>query len=138
MTSTIRERLAVARQQALNELDRRDLTFSQHELMFAQLEKMEIEEGQTVEITIQGVTKYPGITVIGNKALFHAVWGLLRRNGLKATDHIAERQPQFSCFWGTENEVYLIYFEFTSKVCMRRQVGTKMVEQPIFEVICDE
>lgn len=30
-----------------------------------------------------------------------------------------------------------IYFSFSSSVCRRVQTGTKMVEQPVFETVCD-
>jgi hypothetical protein len=39
---------------------------------------------------------------------------------------------------GEGDNALALYFIFSSSVCRRVKVGTKMVEQDVFEVVCDE
>ena len=47
------------------------------------------------------------------------------------------KQPSFSGFYYHPGGA-IIWFSFTSRACRRVKVGTKMVEQDIYETVCDE
>lgn len=65
------------------------------------------------------------------------VWGLLRKAGYKPNAHPKKGDTSFYTFW-THDEHAKIWLNFTSTMCRRVQVGTQMVEQPIYEIQCGE
>jgi len=65
------------------------------------------------------------------------VWGLLRRAGYNTRERPKKGDTSFSGFW-THEAHSQIYMNFTSSVCRRVKVGTRMVEQDIYETQCGE
>jgi hypothetical protein len=75
-----------------------------------------------------------GISEIG------AVWGALRKLGLKPEKHPGAAETYFTTRFRTEagDSGPSIYLAFSSTVCRQIQVGTKMVEVPVYETRCTE
>jgi hypothetical protein len=48
-----------------------------------------------------------------------------------------EKSASYSGFWKADDADWQIWVSFTSTMCKRVQVGTKLVEQPIYEVVCE-
>jgi len=88
------------------------------------------------------------IALTGDKHVLEAVWGILRRNGyniLVETDRPKPNSPTYSQFFYREGEGHdhsldraRIWLTYTSTVCRRVKVGTKMVEQDVYETVCGE
>jgi hypothetical protein len=65
------------------------------------------------------------------------VWGLLRRNGFNTNNRPKKGDTEFYSFWTHDGHAQL-FMCFTSSLCKRVKVGTKMVEQDIFETQCGD
>jgi hypothetical protein len=104
-----------------------------HPGLFSKLEELEIEprfnahDGQ-VELSFTGdVTR------------LRLVWKALRAAGFKTEDHPKPKDAQFMAYWRTEGELESVFWMyFTSTSCRTVQIGTKMVEQPVYETQCGE
>lgn len=78
------------------------------------------------------------ITVTGDKSKFLQFCRAMRKHGFDLPT-IEKGATGFTKlhFLGEGMEITL-YFTFSSTQCRRVKVGTKMVEQDVFEVVCDE
>ena len=76
------------------------------------------------------------ISVSGDKAMVKLVWNKLRNRGYVTELNPAENEVHFSGWWYKEDHPR-IWLSFSSTVCTRVKVGTKMVEQDIYEVVCE-
>ena len=75
----------------------------------------------------------------GDKALLNRIWHIMRSNGWEATREPPEANAtSWNGFWEKPGATVKVWISFTSTVCKRVQVGTQMVEQPIYEVRCEE
>lgn len=77
------------------------------------------------------------LSVAGGGSLLAAVMRPLRRLGFEPDSRPKAGDPSFSTRFRNGSGA-VVYLTFSSKVCRRVQVGTKMVETPIYEVVCDE
>jgi hypothetical protein len=73
----------------------------------------------------------------GNKAALTRVIRALRVNGFNSKATPEEKDTFFSAFYTHETRS-CIWLNFTSTACRRVEVGKKMVEQSIYETVCDE
>lgn len=99
--------------------------------LFRALEDMDIEPGFGLD------DDYIGLSFAGDGPKLAAVWKLLRQHGYKNSCHPKKGDTTFYAFWEQEGHAKL-FMNFTSSVCRRVQVGTKMVETPIYETQCGE
>lgn len=85
------------------------------------------------------VTTYSlDINVVGNGTDLSNVWRALRTRGWDTTkDKPEPGDTGWSGFWRKEGVEYQVYLNFASTVCRRVQVGTQMVEMPVYEIRCD-
>lgn len=77
----------------------------------------------------------------GSGGLLAEVWGLMRRAGWKlATSPPEKGATSFNGIWKHQSDRRLcdLWMNFSSTVCRRVQIGTRMVEQPIYETQCGE
>lgn len=80
--------------------------------------------------------------IAGDGHKFRAVWGELRRAGYATDRRPNAGDVSFSAFWNAaerlarEVEAAGVWMNYASTTCCRVQVGTRMVEQPIFETRC--
>lgn len=99
--------------------------------LFRALEDLDIEPGFNLD------GDYIHLAFAGDGPKLAVVWKLLRHHGFKNSCHPKKGDTTFYAFW--EQEGYAKFFmNFTSSVCRRVQVGTQMVETPIYETHCGE
>jgi len=80
----------------------------------------------------------PNIYASGNKHDLAGCVRALRVNGFKSDSAPpGKHDSSWTAFFHNE-EGAKVYFNFSSKVCRRVKVGTKMVEQDLYETVCDE
>lgn len=99
--------------------------------LFRRLEELDIDVGFSPE------NAYIHVRFTGDGDRLGQVWGAFRQSGWKTTCRPEKGKNEFYAFWHQEGLVDL-FMNFTSSVCRRVQVGTKMVEQPIYEMHCGE
>jgi hypothetical protein len=68
------------------------------------------------------------------------VFRILRRHGYEPDQRPKADNPDYSTFWRLENDperhYATLFMRFSSTLCLRVQIGTTMVEQPVYEVRC--
>ncbi len=99
--------------------------------LFRGFENLDIEPGFGLD------DNYISLAFAGDGAKLAAVWKLLRQHGYKNSCHPKKGDTTFYAFWEQEGHARF-FMNFTSSVCRRVQVGTKLVEQPIYETQCGE
>lgn len=77
------------------------------------------------------------LSFTGDGERLRQVWSELRRNGYKCATHPKKGDTTFYGWWRQEGFSNL-WMNFSSSVCRRVQIGTKMVEQPVYETQCGE
>lgn len=80
---------------------------------------------------------YFGLSVTGTPAELKELFRAFRKLGYEPSKRPGIKpESSFSCEFNREGgpEFYLC---FASKLCRRVQVGTKTVEQPIYETVCE-
>lgn len=99
--------------------------------LFRRLEELDIEPGFGLE------TDYISLSFAGDGPKLATVWKLLRQHGYKNSCHPKKGDTTFYAFW--QQEGYIQFFmSFTSSVCRRVKVGTKTVEQDVYETQCGD
>lgn len=78
------------------------------------------------------------VSITGAKSALASAWATLRRNGFTPEERPtretkSEIHTRFRQADGTR-----VYLAFSSTVCRRVQVGTRTVEEPIYEIQCEE
>lgn len=107
------------------------LTVRQFAPLFRRLEELDIDLSfgmQDGDINV---------SFTGDGERLKTVWAELRRNGFEPAFRPKKGETEFSTFF-QQAGFSQIWFRFSSTVCKRVQVGTHMVEQPIYETRCDE
>lgn len=118
-------------QRAKKFLDLFHSTLRQFTPLFRQLEHLDID----LRFNMDDGDIHLSFT--GNGERLKTVWAELRRNGYEPAFRPKKGENNFSTFFEQE-ECSRIWFSFSSTVCKRVQVGTRTVEQPIYETRCDE
>jgi len=77
------------------------------------------------------------VTITGDKAKLAKAFGILRRNGFVPDARPKEKDTSFNTHF-RQTDGTSIYLSFSSTVCKRVQVGTRTVEEPVYEIQCDE
>jgi hypothetical protein len=98
-----------------------------------------LDEFAKIEIAFHNVTTDAlNLTVTGTKHILNAAWGALRRAGFERHgERPAEGQTQFNGYF-THPSGAKVWLQFTSTSCRRVQIGTQLVEQAVYETVCDE
>jgi len=107
------------------------LTVKSFPALFRRLEELDIEP--SFSLSDGDVNVY--FTGDGHKLA--EVWKALRQAGYETTARPKKGDSTFYAHWNLEG-YSTIWMNFSSSVCRRVQVGTQMVEQPIYEVQCGE
>lgn len=107
-------------------------TVSALPVLFRGLEEMELEPSFNLG------EDYISLSFTGDGPKLTAVWKLLRQCGYNSNDRPKKGDTTFYSFWSGPEGVAKIFLNFSSTVCRRVQVGTKMVETPIYETQCGE
>lgn len=99
--------------------------------LFLAVEDMDIEPRFDPDL------KLISLNFAGDGPRLGKLWGELRRNGFNCDTRPKKGDTQFSG-WFRRDGYPNISVYFTSTLCRRVQVGTKTVEQPIYETICGD
>lgn len=78
------------------------------------------------------------IRMVGDAKVLAAAVRILRTSGFgTGAKRPSKGDTTWTAFFKSDSLAVSIYFSFSSSVCRRVQVGTAMVEQPVFETVCD-
>lgn len=106
-------------------------TLTAHAALFRAFEAMDIDV--RFNLSDGDIT----VAFTGNGERLKSVWAEFRRNGFDPSSRPAAGSTGHACFWNKAGAAPF-FMNFSSSVCRRVQVGTKMVEQPIYETKCEE
>ena len=109
----------------------------EHELEIARIEKgtIDILEWQ-VSSGIDINSKCVDLSHSGDKLVLEGVFRALRKLGYEPDKRPEANESYFTTFWNRPGTTLRVYTRFSSTVCKRVKIGTKMVEQDIFETRC--
>jgi hypothetical protein len=99
--------------------------------LFRGFEELDIDVGFGLD------NDYISLSFAGDGPKLAAVWKLLRRYGYNTGSRPKKGDTTFYAFWEQSGYAQL-FMNFSSTMCRRVQVGTKMVEQPVYETQCGE
>jgi len=78
------------------------------------------------------------LSVTGDKHVLEAIFGIFRKLGYEPDSRPGEEPATtFSCYWDHPELEARFWLYFTSTVCTRKKIGTKMVQQDIYETVCE-
>lgn len=77
------------------------------------------------------------LSFTGDGARLGEVWSALRHAGYLPDNRPTKGEAVFCTHWRQEGFA-ILWMNFSSSVCRRVKVGTKMVEQDVYEVQCGE
>lgn len=83
-------------------------------------------------------TAYDGalnLSIAGGREKLNQVWRILRTHGFDAPPNRPEVNSTTWSGYFTRS-VARVYITFASTQCIRRQIGTKMVETPVYATVC--
>jgi hypothetical protein len=102
-------------------------------------------EAMEEHIIYMSPTSYDlNITVSGDYAVLLKCLRAFRSNGFMSREVPEKGQGSFSTYFrdrrddGTDRSDAKFFFTFSSTQCRQVKVGTKMVQQDVYEIICDE
>lgn len=125
-------KLIEARQEVQKKLALWHSTIKRNPGLFQRLEQLDIEPRLNLN---DGCID---ISFTGDPDLLTKVWRELRRAGFKNDTFPTQKgDGTFCTHWHADGQARLWMF-FSSNVCRRVQVGTKMVEQPVWETQCGD
>jgi hypothetical protein len=78
------------------------------------------------------------VRLVGDAKVLAAAVRILRTSGFDTgAKRPAKGDTTWTAFFKRDGLALAVYFSFSSSVCRRVQTGTTMVEQPVFETVCD-
>jgi hypothetical protein len=78
------------------------------------------------------------LAIAGDSEILKRVFTIFRNRGYAPSNRPDENDKTgFSCFFNHPDFECRFWLNFSSTVCHRVQVGTKMVEQPVYKVVCE-
>ena len=116
-----------------------------HETVLAMIDKygdlfghvIEAMPKDTVVNTWADILEF-NVAVAGDKHEFAAAIRALRVNGFKTDEEPPAKNEPSWCGHFERVDGARMYLSFTSKSCRRVKVGTKMVEEDVYETVCNE
>lgn len=79
------------------------------------------------------------IRFTGDKSRLQAMWKILRAAGLTPDEHVGtDVVSSFSTFWREPDKDSCIYMSWSSSVCKMVQRGTRTIEVPDYETVCND
>lgn len=74
----------------------------------------------------------------GDKHALKLIFHKLRDAGYKPDDRPTDENiSNHSTYWRKEGVEFKMYIRFASTTCRRVKIGTKLVEQDVYETVCD-
>jgi len=99
--------------------------------LFRRLEELDID------VTFSMTDGDVNINFTGDGDRLGAVWGELRKAGWEPVSRPEKGKSTFYTHWH-QDDLCSFWMQFSSSVCRRVKVGSKMVEQDIYEIQCGE
>lgn len=106
-------------------------TLTTHTGLFRRLEELDID------IRFDLRDGDIAVSFTGDGERLKEVWAEFRRNGFEPSSRPEKGATGHLCFW-SKPDFAKFFMSFSSSMCRRVQVGTKMVEQPVYETVCGE
>jgi len=97
---------------------------------------MEVLAEWLIGVTIDVNSASLDLKYAGDKLVLQGIFKALRKLGYVAAKKPGEKDAEFVCYWSHPDSDMRIWMKFCSTVCKRIKVGTKMVEQDVFETRC--
>ena len=97
---------------------------------------MEVVSEWLINVTIDTCSESLDLKYAGDKLVMQGCFKAFRKMGFVAAKKPGENDGVFTCYWTHPDSDLRIWFSFSSTVCMRVKVGTKMVEQDVYETHC--
>lgn len=94
-------------------------------------------EDMDIDIRFDPDLKLISTNFAGDGPNLGKIWGELRRHGFKCQTRPKKGDTQFSGWFQREGYATISIY-FTSTLCRRVKIGTKTVEQDIYETICGD
>lgn len=99
--------------------------------LFRRFEDLDIDVGFNLD------NSYINFSFTGDGDKLTTVWKALRRYGYNTLARPVKGDTTFHAFWKRDGLVEL-FMSFSSSMCRRVKVGTKMEEVPVYETQCGE
>ena len=94
---------------------------------------------QRIGVEPQMRDEYVTVCATGDKSKLENAFRILRGAGFSfSAERPKKGDSQWYAFFSHPDSETKIFFQFTSSVCKRVKVGTKMVEQDVFETQCGD
>lgn len=78
------------------------------------------------------------IAITGDYAVLKAIFHAFRTLGYEPSDRPKEeKMSSFSTYFEGPDHECRFWLNFSSTLCKRVKIGTKMVEQPVYETVCE-
>ncbi len=77
------------------------------------------------------------ISIYGDKHVLVAAFSELRKLGYNTANRPKANESTYYSRFDTEPHSLPVYLNFSSSSCRRVKVGTKMVETPVYETVCE-
>lgn len=88
-------------------------------------------------ITVNLTSSEIDIHVAGDKKTLNTVFKILRKHGLSPDTRPGDKNTAFTTWFRLhDKKATKIWLNFTSTQCQQVQVGTKMIEQPVYKTVC--
>lgn len=124
-------KLIQSAQQAQKNLKLFKETVAKRPGLFRRLEELDIDVGFSPD------NSWINVSFTGDGERLGKVWGEFRKSGWNTVSRPEKGKTEFYAFWHQDGLADL-FMNFTSSVCRRVKVGTKTVEQDVFETVCGE
>lgn len=75
--------------------------------------------------------------ITGDYAVLKGIFHVFRTLGYEPSSRPEKQEPSFTCYFHKKEQKMAFYLSFSSTICKRKKIGTKMVEQDIYETVCE-
>ena len=89
-----------------------------------------------INVTIDTGSTSLDISYAGDKLVLQGIWKAFRKLGYKSAKRPDESESQFTCYWDHPESDMRIWLRFSSTVCKRIKIGTKMEQVDVYETRC--
>lgn len=91
-----------------------------------------------ISAEIDAVNESIDISYSGGKLVLQAIFKAYRDLGYAPNSRPKDdKLSSFSCYWNHPTQDLRLWIRFSSTSCKRVKIGTKMVEQDVYETVCD-
>lgn len=89
-----------------------------------------------ISVSIDTSSQSIDISYAGDKLVMHGIFKAFRALGYISDKRPTEKESQFTCYWNHPDSDMRIWLRFSSTVCKRIKIGTKMEKVDVYETRC--